>query len=150
MLPSSAWGRLRFSQAFPILIGSLALLLLAKAPGKLARPEASEAAPSGAAKPSDAPADDPSGGATNEAPGEDASQTPASFAGELPSRGCPHGVRAEKSGGPAIVFDHVDPTLERFRSWPDSFRRASPPCRPASPFAPRAPPSSADLVDFEG
>ena len=143
ILPSSAWGKLRFSQAFPVILGSLALLLLAKAPGKLADAPAPDPSPGREATGDpDGPAGHPSGAAGNEAPDDAGDPTRACLTSELPSRGGPHGVRAEKvGGGAAIVIDHRDPAFDGCRPAPDSRENDHAPSPRASPFAPRAPPS---------
>jgi len=152
ILPSSAWEKLRFSQAFPVILGSLALLLLAKAPGKLAETPAPDLPPDReATEDPDGPAGPPSGAAGNEAPDDTGDPTRVCLTSELPSRGGPHGVRAEKVGtGAAIISDHRDPTFDRFRSGWSSSDGDGIPSRAASPFAARAPPSPADIVEIAG
>jgi len=150
ILASGAWGKMRFSQAFPVLLGGLALLLLAKAPGKLTDASPPDPSPSEESRGApDAPVGPPAGGARNEAPEDNGGPIGAWFTIELSSRHGSSGVRVDKSGiAAAIVSDHRDPVFDRSRSRSDSFENAYVPSRPASPFAPRAPP--ADLVETAG
>ena len=149
---SSSWRSLRFSQTFPVLLGTLAILLLAKAPGRLAGsppPGTGETSPTQA--PGGAPgssAEQPSGGASNEPPEDHDGPGRTRLTSELPSRGGAHCVRAEKAGaGAAIVCDGRDPVLSRRRGSQESCERVSVLSRPASPFAPRAPPSPAVVIE---
>jgi hypothetical protein len=147
MLSASAWGRLRFSQTFPLLVGTLALLLLAKAPGKLAGTPSGASGGEGSPESPGAPPGDPSGGASSEAPGDGTGPARPSLTIEPPSRSGAHGVRAEKGGGgAAIVTEHRDPVLVHSRCMPDALGTGHAPSRPASPFAARAPPSPRNLV----
>ena len=148
ILPSSAWGKLRFSQAFPAILGSLALLLLAKAPGKLAETPTPDVSPGREATGApDGTGAHPSGATGSEAPEDTGDPTRACLTSELLPRGGAHGVRAEKVGtGAAIVSDHRDPTFHRFRSGWNSFDADGIPSRTASPFGARAPPFPADIV----
>ena len=146
MLPASAWDRLRFSQTFPVLVGTLTILLLAKAPGKLVGTPAPEPprAPQDEGSPETpgAPAGDPSRGASKKAPEGGTGPARPCLTIEPPSRGGAHGVRAENGGGGAtIVTERRDPVLHHSRCVPDAGGTGHVPSRPASPFAPRAPPS---------